>query len=66
MRLVYFPVYIGVASLICSKPIRKEPTSSVEAVGKKKIGKKVQKCLWKSPYFSNGQPDLFKPDGGVA
>lgn len=57
---------VGVSSLIWSKPIRKELTGSVEAIGKKKIGKKVQKCLWKRPDFSNGQPDLFKPDGGVA
>lgn len=32
---------VGVASLICDKPIRKDPTGSVESIGKKKIGKKV-------------------------
>jgi hypothetical protein len=45
---------MGGSSLVRSKKMREEPTSSVEAIGKKEIGEKVQKCLWKRPDFSNG------------
>jgi hypothetical protein len=64
--LVNSVVFKGVSSLIFNRQIKNERTSSVETIGKKEIGEKVQKRLWKRPNFSNGQPDLLEPNGGVA
>jgi hypothetical protein len=64
--LVNSLVLKDVSSLICSKQTKHELTSSVEAIGKKEIGKKVQERLWKRPNFSNGQPDLLESNGSVA
>lgn len=52
--LVNSVVFKGVSSLIFNRQIKNERTSSVETIGKKEIGEKVQKRLWKRPNFSNG------------
>lgn len=46
--------------------IESQPTSCVQPIGKKKVGEKVQKCLWERPDLPNCQPNLLEPNGRVA